>query len=81
MAEYLDINGLKKYDELIKKKINDISAGSVVYIPSEELQANTSLESDVHGGLDSHTAKWFAEKGFTISQMLDSILFKTVYAV
>ena len=47
MAEYLDINGLKKYDELIKKKINDISAGSVVYIPSEELQANTSLESGI----------------------------------
>lgn len=50
-----------------------------VYIPSVALQNNTGLSSDVHGGLGSHNAAWFAEQGYTMSDMFDMILFPTVY--
>ena len=50
-----------------------------VYTPSVALQNNTDLSSDVHGGLGSHNAAWFAAQGYTMSDMFDMILFPTVY--
>ena len=50
-----------------------------VYTPSIALQNNKDLSSDVHGGLGSHNAAWFAAQGYTMSDMFDMILFPTVY--
>lgn len=67
-------------DETVIGRLDALESGSV-YVPSQELQSNPDLSSDVHGGLGSHNAAWFAAQGYTMNDMFDMILFPTVLPV
>jgi hypothetical protein len=64
--------------ETIVGRLNDLEKDGEKYKPSQSLIDATNLTSDVHGGLGSHNAAWFRDKGYTYSQMFDEILFPTV---
>lgn len=65
-------------EETIIGRLDDLERDSEIYKPSQSLVDAIDLTSDVHGGLGSHNAAWFKEKGYTYSQMFDEILFPTV---
>ena len=64
--------------ETIVGRLEDLERDGEIYKPSQSLIDATDLSSSVHGGLESHTAAWFKEQGYTYSQMFDAILFPTV---
>ena len=64
--------------ETIVERLEDLERDGEIYKPSQSLIDATDLSSSVHGGLESHTAAWFKEQGYTYSQMFDAILFPTV---
>ena len=64
--------------ETIVGRLDDLERDGEIYKPSQSLVDATDLISDAHGGLGSHTAAWFRDKGYTYSQMFDEILFPTV---
>ena len=89
MAEIVDqiknlqeIIGQKYYGdsetETIVGRLEDLERDGEIYKPSQSLVEATNLSSSEHGGLGSHNAAWFKEKGYTYSQMFDEILFPTV---
>ena len=77
-----DIIGQKYSDgsdaETIIGRLEDLERDGETYKPSQSLVDATDLTSSVHGGLGSHNAAWFKERGYTYSQMFDEILFPTV---
>ena len=64
--------------ETIVGRLDDLEKDGEKYKPSQSLIDATDLTSDIHGGLGSHNAAWFRDKGYTYSQMFDEILFPTV---
>ena len=64
--------------ETIVDRIEDLERDGEIYKPSQSLVDVTDLSSIAHGGLESKTAAWFKEKGYTYSQMFDEILFPTI---
>jgi hypothetical protein len=73
----------KKYSdgsdtETIVGRLEDLERDGETYKPAQSLVEATDLTSSVHGGLGSHNAAWFKERGYTYSQMFDEILFPTV---
>ena len=64
--------------DTIINRIEDLEKDGEKYKPSQSLIDSTFLTSDIHGGLESHNAAWFVDKGYTYSQMFDEILFPTV---
>ena len=71
----IDIRVLTEDDLVtIDDKIEDFE----IYKPSQSLVDVTDLSSSIHGGLESHSAAWFKEQGYTYSQMFDEILFPTI---
>ena len=77
-----DIIGQKYSDgsdaETIIGRLEDLERDGETYKPSQSLVDATDLTSSVHGGLGSHNAAWFKERGYTYSEMFDAILFPTV---
>jgi hypothetical protein len=73
----------KKYsegsdEETIVNRLDDLERDGEKYKPSQSLVDATNLTSSEHGGLGSHNAAWFKDRGYTYSQMFDEILFPTV---
>jgi hypothetical protein len=73
----------KKYsegsdEETIVNRLDDLERDGEKYKPSQSLVDATNLTSSEHGGLGSHNAVWFKDRGYTYSQMFDEILFPTV---
>ena len=64
--------------ETIVERLDDLEKDGEKYKPSQSLIDATDLKSDIHGGLGSHNAAWFRDRGYTYSQMFDEILFPTV---
>ena len=68
-------------DETIIERLDNLEKYSDKYKPNEDLVSVESLNSEVHGGLGSLTAKEFKSKGYTYSEMFDEILFPTIMPV
>jgi hypothetical protein len=73
-----DVSDAVNAVETIVDRIEDLERDGEIYKPSQSLVDATDLSSSIHGGLESHSAAWFKEQGYTYSEMFDQILFPTI---
>ena len=73
-----DVSDAVNAVETIVDRIEDLERDGEIYKPSQSLVDVTDLKSIAHGGLESNTASWFKEQGYTYSEMFDEILFPTI---